>query len=85
MLDIPEYLEMELDHGLGRVTWWGFSPWTSLAGRSALLIGAGDPRHLLSSLAASREAREFFILEQNIQGYCRQVRALRETEELIKS
>ena len=64
----------ELEHGLGRVTWWGFSPWTCLPGRSALLVGAGDPRHLVRSLAGSQEPRQFFILEQDIQVYCRQVR-----------
>ena len=63
----------ELDQGLGRVTWWGFSPWSNLAGPSVLLVGAGDPRHLVRSLAASQEASQFFILEQNIQVYCRQV------------
>ena len=77
-------MELELDHGLGRVTWWGFSPGTSLAGRSALLLGAGDPRHLLSSLAASQESREFFILEHNIQVYCRQVRAQPEPRQIEK-
>ena len=65
---------MELEHGLGRVTWWGFSPWSCLAGRSALLVGAGDPRHLVRSMAGSPEARQVFILEQDIQVYCRQVR-----------
>ena len=71
-------MSLELEAGLGRVTWWGFSPWTSLTGRSALVVGAGDPRHLVRSLADSGgpgQSREFFLLEQNIQVYCRQVRA----------
>ena len=63
----------ELDLSLGGVTWWGFSPISSLAGRRVLVIAAGDPRYLVKSLADSQEGREFFILEQNIQVYCRQV------------
>ena len=65
--------KLELDQGLGGVTWWGFSPWTSLPGNRALIIGAGDPRLLVRSLAEGEEGREFYILEQNIQVYCRQV------------
>ena len=30
---------------------WGFSPWSELPGSRVLIVGAGDPRHLLCSLA----------------------------------
>ena len=79
-------MSLELEQGLGRVTWWGFSPWTCLPGRSALLVGAGDPRHLVRSLAEpgqELEPREFFLLEQNIQVYCRQVSVVKMTVLLI--
>ena len=67
--------KLELDLGVGGVTWWGFSPWTSITGPRALLIGAGGPRHLIKSVAEGEEEGErvFYILEQNIQVYCRQV------------
>ena len=65
--------KMTLDQGLGGVTWWGFSPWQSLPGARVLTVGAGDPRHLVRSLAQGGRGQEFFILEQNIQVYCRQV------------
>ena len=41
----------ELDLGLGGISWWGFSPWESLGGESVLIVGAGDPRHVLRTLA----------------------------------
>ena len=41
----------ELDLGLGGISWWGFSPWESLCGESVLIVGAGDPRHVLRTLA----------------------------------
>ena len=30
---------------------WGFSPWSELPGSRVLIVGAGDPRHLLCNLA----------------------------------
>ena len=30
---------------------WGFSPWSELPGSRVLIVGAGDPRHLLFNLA----------------------------------
>ena len=38
-------------------------------------MGAGDPRHLVRTLAEGEEAatREFYLLEQSLHVYCRQV------------
>ena len=41
----------ELDLGLGGVSWWGFSPWELLPGEAVLVVGAGDPRHVVRTLA----------------------------------
>ena len=40
-----------------------------------LVVGAGDPRHLVRTLAEAEEAatREFYLLEQSLHVYCRQV------------
>ena len=67
--------KMELDLSLGGVTWWGFSPWTKLRGDKILVIGAGDPRHLIKTLAESDPSKmiEFYMLEQSVNVYCRQV------------
>ena len=39
------------------------------------MVGAGDPRHLVRTLAEAEEAatREFYLLEQSLHVYCRQV------------
>lgn len=67
--------KMELDLSLGGVTWWGFSPWTPLTGDKILVIGAGDPRHLVKTMAQSDSSKmtEFYMLEQSVNVYCRQV------------
>ena len=54
---------------------WGFSPWAALSGARVLVVGAGDPRHLVRTLAEGEEAasREFYLLEQSLHVYCRQV------------
>ena len=65
---------------------WGFSPWTKLSGDRILVVGAGDPRHLVTTLAGNTgntgdtsdtfttgNVTEFFLLEQNLHVYCRQV------------
>ena len=55
---------------------WGFSPWTSLSGERMLVIGAGDPRHLIRTLASQEEGvnkLEFYLWEQSAHVYCRQV------------
>ena len=53
---------------------WGFSPWTKLSGDKILVVGAGDPRHLVTSMAGDTgHVREFYLLEQNLHVYCRQV------------
>ena len=61
---------------------WGFSPWTSLSGERMLVIGAGDPRHLIKTLASQSDIEkvnklEFYLWEQNAHVYCRQVIMLR--------
>ena len=60
---------------------WGFSPWTPLSGERMLVIGAGDPRHLIRTLASQSDIEkvnklEFFLWEQNAHVYCRQVNML---------
>lgn len=62
-----------LDLSLGGVTWWGFSPWTVLQGQKVLIIGAGDPRHIVKTIAKFSDNLEMFVFEQNLQVYCRQV------------
>ena len=65
----------ELDAGLGGVTWWGFSPGQVLPGEKVLVVGAGDPRHLVTTIAGKAQGQgiKFFVLEQRFEVYCRQV------------
>ena len=65
--------KQELDLSLGGVTWWGFSPWKDLQGSKVLIIGAGDPGHIVKSISNSNDKSEIYIYEQNLQVYCRQV------------
>ena len=87
-------MKTELDLSLGGITWcdcsqklpksfytnlrWGFSPWTPLSGERVLVIGAGDPRHLIKTLASQSDMEkcnklEFYLWEQSAHVYCRQV------------
>ena len=47
----------ELDLGLGGVSWWGFSPWELLPGEAVLVVGAGDPRHVVRTLVEDQEGQ----------------------------
>ena len=73
----------QFEKGLGNVTWWGFSPardvWRPIEDdggrRRVLLLGAGDGRHLLHAVGkeARTERMHFFVYEQNILLYARQI------------
>ena len=44
---------------------WGVSPWSSLSGSRVLIIGSGDPRHLLRTLAPLTMDGDEEDLEEN--------------------
>jgi hypothetical protein len=58
-----------LEAGLGNVTWWGYSPAFDLLGQEphsvdalkhVLLVGAGDGRHFIESLADTKQRNVSF-------------------------
>ena len=74
--------------GLGNVTWWGFSPAfdilpaipTDATGEgpaNALLVGAGDARHILTTLARRhrhpKRPLHFYVIESNLESVARQL------------
>ncbi len=79
----------QFEMGLGNVTWWGFSPAAAVWKKKeeeeearVLLLGAGDGRHILHSLARGegegggeeeRNNFHFFVYEQNLMLYARQI------------
>ncbi|XP_071515661.1 dynein axonemal assembly factor 3 [Panulirus ornatus] len=70
-------------HGHGLINWWGFSPPVDLlnyvddedvpgATVQALVIGTGDPRHLLMTLARKHRKRlRVYLLEATVEVYAR--------------
>jgi hypothetical protein len=42
---------LEVSFFIYNIIRWGFSPWQSLEGESVLIIGAGDPRHVVKTMA----------------------------------
>ena len=74
--------------GLGNVTWWGFSPAfdilpaipTDATGEgpaNALLVGAGDARHILTTMARRhrhpKRPLHFYVVESNLESVARQL------------
>jgi len=64
-----------LESGLGNITWWGFSPAYLLpdAPEKLLILGASDGRHFLNRLLSDAPSSSFWILEQNLMTYARQI------------
>jgi len=74
--------------GLGNVTWWGFSPAfdvlpaipadaTGDGPANALLVGAGDARHILTTLARRhrhpKRPLHFYVIESSLESVARQL------------
>ena len=74
--------------GLGNVTWWGFSPTfdilpaipsdaTGDGPANALLVGAGDARHILTTIARShrhpKRPLHFYVIESSLESVARQM------------
>ncbi|XP_061765351.1 dynein axonemal assembly factor 3-like [Nerophis ophidion] len=70
--------------GAGCVTWWGFSPARDLVNTgpvrrdrevNLLLVGSGDPRHILKSVAGLREEEvlHVWVLESSMEVVARQM------------
>ncbi|TRY68388.1 hypothetical protein TCAL_01422 [Tigriopus californicus] len=73
-----------LQAGLGGITWWGFSPTTGVLSdlpkdegcNHVLLVGSGDGRHILDFLLGPDSDSgqvNFYVLEQNVALYARQL------------
>ncbi|XP_072536234.1 dynein axonemal assembly factor 3-like isoform X2 [Salminus brasiliensis] len=70
--------------GAGCITWWGFGPARDLLGAGAvrpegevnvLLVGSGDPRHILKTIASLREADTLhvWVIENSMEVVARQL------------
>uniref|UniRef100_A0A3P8NVV8 Dynein axonemal assembly factor 3 n=1 Tax=Astatotilapia calliptera TaxID=8154 RepID=A0A3P8NVV8_ASTCA len=69
--------------GAGCITWWGFSPARDLLhiGKSlgwemnVLLVGSGDPRHILKTIAGlqDKQSVHIWVIENNMEVVARQL------------
>ncbi|XP_070783686.1 dynein axonemal assembly factor 3-like [Enoplosus armatus] len=70
--------------GAGCVTWWGFSPARDLLSMgpvrlegevNVLLVGSGDPRHILKTVAGlqNEESLHVWVIENNMEEVARQL------------
>ncbi|XP_075890508.1 dynein axonemal assembly factor 3 isoform X1 [Nelusetta ayraudi] len=73
-----------LSEGVGYVTWWGFSPARDLLSMgparpegdaNVLLVGSGDPRHILKSIAGlqDKENLHVWVVESSMEVVARQL------------
>uniref|UniRef100_A0A1I8H6E3 PH domain-containing protein n=1 Tax=Macrostomum lignano TaxID=282301 RepID=A0A1I8H6E3_9PLAT len=86
--DSPALDRHSIETGLGSITWWGFSPALDLQqvwldanrpepAQTMLIVGSGDQRHLLTTLARLRRhctsstPLKIFVLETDCSLYCR--------------
>ncbi|XP_023241381.1 dynein assembly factor 3, axonemal-like [Centruroides sculpturatus] len=75
-----------MDNGYGNVSWWGFSPALDFQEiyeiqklnkdtLNILIVGAGDPRHVLKSISQCHQHKkknlQFFIIDNCIEIYAR--------------
>ncbi|XP_067140646.1 dynein axonemal assembly factor 3 isoform X2 [Centruroides vittatus] len=75
-----------MDNGYGNVSWWGFSPALDFQEiceiqklnkdtLNILIVGAGDPRHVLKSISQCHRRKkknlQFFIIDNCIEIYAR--------------
>ncbi|XP_076615769.1 dynein axonemal assembly factor 3 [Chaetodon auriga] len=73
-----------LSEGVGCITWWGFSPARDLLSMgpvrlegevNVLLLGSGDPRHILKTIAGLRngESLHVWVIENSMEEVARQL------------
>ncbi|XP_015249754.1 PREDICTED: dynein assembly factor 3, axonemal-like isoform X2 [Cyprinodon variegatus] len=73
-----------VSEGAGCITWWGFSPARNLLSFgpeksegeiNVLLVGSGDPRHILKTIADSsaKQKLHIWVMEQSMEVVARQL------------
>ena len=64
---------------IGHVCWWGLTPSVNLCSyccckkgpKKILLVGASDIRHILETMCNTDEEVEIYVIETNLEQYCR--------------